>query len=214
MDASDQCALHGEQQAAQPGDVLAVLLPDGTEGLVQCHVHEDSKKQFIRVDAIKPTGPFIRVWYAHRPGGPRSTLSQFVLPIFPDAERRWGRSSKNFRILTWEELQGLTIVPWYRDLDIERGAPYQPQYESEAGAVVAARNYLRDRGYVIVVALKPTPLKPHTSDIDFEHFQVARPGQGFQRWTWQEVVAHAVQMRNGRNSSAGFEIIKEEKHAQ
>ncbi|HEX7734323.1 MAG TPA: hypothetical protein VF458_05660 [Ktedonobacteraceae bacterium] len=163
-------------------------------------------RDFVRVAVLKPTGPYGKLWYLTHTGE-RSTPYEYDLPVISDPThgQDWPNPPLNtYRILTWEELQDLTIVPLYRNLDAQWGAEYAKHtYEADLGRVVAARLFLRDAGYGVTEALKePEPFQ-YNREIDRDHFRVYSPDERWKPaterpakvWTCQELVAEAQRLR-------------------
>jgi hypothetical protein len=189
------------------GDILAVRLPDGTEALVEAHVearcleYPGYTKDFIRTNVLKPTGPYGVLWYID-PTGERSTPYQYTLPVVSDPSYGHDfheRPLNTFRILTWDELQPLTIIPLYRDLDAARGAAYAKRtYESDQGPVVAAKIYFERLGYFIFNVRLPSA-DPFCSEIDRDRFQVYEPPlyqrKKVHQWSCSELMAEAQRLR-------------------
>ena len=104
--------------------------------------------------------------------------------------------------MSWEELQPLTIIPLYRDLDAQRGAEYAKyEYEADQGRVVAAQLCLRDAGYTILPALKERERFQVSYERDWDRFRVCAPGERFAEakvWTCQELLAEALRLRAKR----------------
>lgn len=195
---------------AQMGDVLAVRLADGSEALVQAHVHPmmmngryDQTR--VRVIVLKPTGGFTVFRYTNPIGVP-CTPYEYTLPGSPVPDENGGADDSSlplFRILSWDELQPLRIIPLYREIDARNGAAYAlVEHEADAGAVVAARNFLRDRGYLISPATRPRAGSSMFLELDHDRFDVRQWFQPGEIWTCEQLVAKAVQLRNAENEAA------------
>lgn len=206
-------------QRAKSGDILAVRLFDGSEALVEVigaatiMEYPGYSKKLIRVTVLKPTGPYGTLWDLD-PMGKKSFSYEYTLPVVSDPTygQDWLVKPLNtFRILTWEELQPLTIIPLYRDLDAKCGAEYAKyEYEADQGLFVAARLFLRNAGYTISPALKEKERFQVTRSTDYEHFQVwtleERFGQA-KLWTCQQLVAEALRLREGYRVPEVLELI-------
>lgn len=194
-------------QRARSGDILAVQLFDGSEALVEVigaatiMNYPGYSLDHIRVTVLKPTGPYRKLWYIS-PTGDRSTPYEYTLPIQSDPAygQDWNTKPLNiFRILCWEDLQTLTLIPLYRDLDAKNGAEYaRYEYEEDQGWFVAARLFLRDAGYSILPALKEREHFQVEAEWDRDHFQVWTPTERFgqaKRWSCGDIVAEALRLR-------------------
>ena len=103
--------MNGGHIHAKLGDILAVLLPDGSEALVEAHIYARCMefpgytKDFVRTTVLKPTGPYVKFWYIGPMRG-RSTPYYYTLPIVSDPPYRGDGGEKplnTFRILGFEE---------------------------------------------------------------------------------------------------------------
>src|SRR6266568_8088857 len=98
-----------------PHDVLAVRLADGTEALAQVERYEG--KDAVRVIWLEPQGQYVQAW--SDVFGQKHTPFESSLPVSVDQNytNHGIAAFGEYRILSVDEVAGLSIIPLYRRLD-------------------------------------------------------------------------------------------------
>src|SRR6266568_3070510 len=98
-----------------PHDVLAVRLADGTEALAQVERYEG--KDAVRVIWLEPQGQYVQAW--SDVFGQKHTQFESSLPVSVDQNytNHGIAAFGEYRILSVDEVAGLSIIPLYRRLD-------------------------------------------------------------------------------------------------
>jgi len=154
-----------------PHDVLAVRLADGTEALAQVERYEG--KDAVRVIWLEPQGQYVQAW--SDVFGQKHTPFESSLPVSVDQNytNHGIAAFGEYRILSVDEVAGLSIIPLYRRLDrqSQQNTPTPPPTPAQASPPQSEQAALEQTAQQNHSAVTPCS----ADDIKNRRFQMATP---------------------------------------